>query len=341
MQVKKVIKCKVVGLTKSKRTALQREYNNLQIYLQTFEDLGVYSANKQQADRFYKKIVFGRAYPISIRNDLLQIEKRNTKISNYWTRIRVKSSKNLWVAVTPHIDFPEDYKICESKLFQKGNDWYLYITIQKDIPHIQTTNVLGIDLGSKWVATVCDLQSGKTKYYGRNVRETRGKYFYLKRTVTKKNFENIEQRKVNDQLHKISRNIVDWAKQSNSTIIIGDLKGIKRDTEKGRKFNRKVNTMPSFQLKQRIKYKADWLGIPVVFVNEAYTSKTCSKCGIKGTRKAGLFKCICGYQDNSDRNGAINIAKRGLGQASSSGVVSDQPRTVESGLTEATSFKRW
>ena len=50
--------------------ALQQEYDNLQHYLQTKEDLGLYSANKQQANRFYKVIKKGKKYPLSIRNDL-------------------------------------------------------------------------------------------------------------------------------------------------------------------------------------------------------------------------------------------------------------------------------
>jgi hypothetical protein len=38
--------------------------------LQTKEDLGLYSANKQQADRFYKIVKKTSRYPISIRGYL-------------------------------------------------------------------------------------------------------------------------------------------------------------------------------------------------------------------------------------------------------------------------------
>jgi putative transposase len=61
-------------LTNTKLVALEQEYNNLQHYLQTKEDLGLYSANKQQADRFYKIVNKTSRYPISIRNDLIRIE---------------------------------------------------------------------------------------------------------------------------------------------------------------------------------------------------------------------------------------------------------------------------
>ena len=73
MKARKTIKCGVVFLTKHKQNLLDQEFDNFQHFLQTGEDLGVYSAHKQQAGRFYKKIKKGREYPISIRNDLLKI----------------------------------------------------------------------------------------------------------------------------------------------------------------------------------------------------------------------------------------------------------------------------
>ncbi len=62
--VKKCYHCKVIeNLTDTKKMALEREYKNLQHYLQTNkkEDLGIYSANKQQVDRFYKTIKKGNS----------------------------------------------------------------------------------------------------------------------------------------------------------------------------------------------------------------------------------------------------------------------------------------
>ena len=90
MKVRKTIRCGIVFLTKKKEDLLNQEYNNFQHFLQTEEDLGVYSAHKQQAERFYKTIKKGKEYPISIRNDVLKIEKRDTKIAKYWARIPVK-----------------------------------------------------------------------------------------------------------------------------------------------------------------------------------------------------------------------------------------------------------
>ena len=98
MKVKKTIKAKIVFLTKVKKLLLEEEYGNLQRFLRG-EDVGLYSANKQQAKRFYEKIKPDKEYPLSIRKDLLKIERRNTKIAEYWARIPVKGRRGgVWVA---------------------------------------------------------------------------------------------------------------------------------------------------------------------------------------------------------------------------------------------------
>jgi len=84
VKAKKCYHCKVIeDLTNTKLVALQQEYDNLQHYFQTKEDLWLYSANKQQANRFYKAIKKYKKYPLSIRNDLIRIEHKPSTIAEY------------------------------------------------------------------------------------------------------------------------------------------------------------------------------------------------------------------------------------------------------------------
>lgn len=89
MRVKKTLKAKIFFLTKNKRRLLEGEYENLQRFLHG-EEAELYSANKQQAKRFHRRIRPDKGYPLSIRKDLLKIEKRDTKIAGYWAIIPVK-----------------------------------------------------------------------------------------------------------------------------------------------------------------------------------------------------------------------------------------------------------
>ena len=99
-------------------------------------------------------------------------------------------------------------------------------------------------------------------------------------------------------------------------------------TIKGRKVNRKINSMPFYRLKEYIKYKALERGLLVIEVPEFNTSKQCSKCGSMNTKRSsqGVFICKdCGYQINADVNGAKNILKRAVGYMLTVGAVVTQP----------------
>ena len=88
-----MIKCGIIGLTKIKDELLSEEYGNLQRFLRGEKDVRLYSANKQQAKRFYKKIKPDKEYPLSIRKDLIRVEKRDTKIVKYWARIPIAGKR--------------------------------------------------------------------------------------------------------------------------------------------------------------------------------------------------------------------------------------------------------
>ena len=106
MKAKLTVKAKIVHLTRVKQRLLEVEYENLQRFLRGEKDVPLYSAYKQQALRYYKKVKAGKEYPLSIRNDLLRIERRETKIAEYWARIPVKGRRGgVWVATKTQANY--------------------------------------------------------------------------------------------------------------------------------------------------------------------------------------------------------------------------------------------
>jgi len=276
---------------------------------------------------------------VPIRKDLIDIQRRDTKIAQYWARIRVKCVRGGVKVALAHQPFNfEAWDICESLLVRKDEDFYLYVTVKKDVElRKEYASIIAIDIGARWAAVSVARHRSKPKFYGRRVREVRGKYFWLRRKLGRakklraiKKIGHKERRLVNDELHKIAKEIVEEAERHDAIIAIGDLKGIRNNNKKrrGRKANRKINSMPSHKLKEYIRYKAIERGIAVIEVPEYNTSKQCSRCGSMNTERhsQGLFICSdCGYQVNADVNGAKNILKRAVGYMLTAGAAVTQP----------------
>ena len=273
VEATKTIRCKLIGLTKRKQELLNREYDNFQHWLETGEDRGVYSAYKQDAKWLYKKAKRMKGVPI--RKDLIDIQKRDTKIAKYWARIRVKGVRGGVKVALAHQPFNfEAWGVCESLLVRRDGDFYLYVTVKKEVAlKEEYASIIAVDIGARWAAVSVARHRSKPKLYGRRVREVRGKYFWLRRKLggekklrAIKKIGHKERRIVNDELHKIAKDIVDEAEGHNAIIAIGDLKGVRKN--KGRKVNRKVNSMSFHRLKEYIRYKALERGIVVIEVSE-------------------------------------------------------------------------
>jgi putative transposase len=71
-------------------------------------------------------------------------------------------------------------------------------------------------------------------------------------------------------------------------------------------------------LLSRLAHKAESAGREVVLVEPAYTSRTCSGCGVvfEHLSLSGRWvSCDCGASLDRDHNAAINFLRRGLGQS--------------------------
>jgi putative transposase len=224
---------------------------------------------------------------------------------------------------------------------RKNNEWWLHITVAKEMEYskLNLNRVIAIDIGDKNIATKVELIDGKVKnpkFYGREVRGIRRHFYRLRRKLGEKKLLKVikriggeEHRKVNDVLHKISKEIVDRAKELRATIVIGNLKGIRRK-RRNRTLNRIVNRMPYYRLTRYIRYKAEWEGVPVLLIPEYNTSKTCYRCGKEGKRlNQARFKCPnCGLDYfNADLNGAINLAKLSPSYMGGGGAELTRPKT--------------
>ena len=225
-----------------------------------------------------------------------------------------------------------EYKLSQSSLeFDRNNNLILNLTI--DIPFKQEDNlikdrVLGVDLGVKYPAYVClnddtykrehigealELIKQREQYQARrrrtqqqlkNVKGGKGRHKKLKNLDRLSDCERNFAKTYN---HMISKRIVEFAKKHKCEYI-----HLEKLTKDGFD-NTILRNWSYYELQQMIEYKADRLGIKVRYVNPAFTSQTCSRCGNidkENRQTQETFVCTkCGFKLNADHNAAINIAR--------------------------------
>ena len=217
-----------------------------------------------------------------------------------------------------------EFELGIAELHHIEDNFYLYFTIKKEV-EIPTPNrsftPVAIDLGLVNLA-VSVTPSAIRFFNGRRVQHKREEYAKVRRSLGKrKKLKKIremrgkEQRYIRDINHKISSAIIEQARKvENPVIVLENLKNIREKINFGKKMNRRLHNWNFRQLQDFIQYKAEWNGIPVVYLDARYTSRTCPKCGdaLKSNRKREkhIFKChYCGYQLNDDLIGAINLSR--------------------------------
>lgn len=213
----------------------------------------------------------------------------------------------------------------ESDLLYRDGMWLMMVTV--DVPgaalNDHPAGWLGVDLGIVSIATTSDGE----RMAGRSINRYRRRQLALRRKlqakqtrpakrVLKRQRRN-EQRRGRDINHRISKHIVTEAERTGRGIALEDLTGI-RARVRHRKPQRVMMSSWSFaQLGSFIKYKAQRAGVPVVYVDPAYTSKECADCHHiqKANRvNQALFICRdCGVVAHADRNASRNIAARAAG----------------------------
>ena len=224
------------------------------------------------------------------------------------------------------------YTVSQSSLeFDRNNNLILNLTI--DIPFKEEEGLvkgrtLGVDLGVKYPAYVClnddtykrehigealELIKQRKQYQERrrrtqqqlkNVKGGKGRYKKLKNL---NRLSECERNFAKTYNHMISKRIVEFAKKHKCEFI-----NMENLTKEG--FSDSIlRNWSYYELQSMVEYKADRIGIKVRYVNPAYTSQTCSRCGHidkENRQTQEKFICTkCGFELNADHNASINIAK--------------------------------
>lgn len=210
-----------------------------------------------------------------------------------------------------------------ARLVRRRKGYFLDITVSKEIkvlPISEAADIIGVDIGQKYLAVATSIDD-KVKFFGGGkLKNRKDHYQRVRRGLQKKGTRSSrkvlkrlsgrERRFQTNANHIISKRLVEWAKSfERPVIVMEDLTHIReRAKQKGKRQRREANSWAFAQLRKFIEYKANAQGIPVVFLEPAYTSQICSRCGHIGHRSGLSFKCsACGFSLHSDLNAARNL----------------------------------
>jgi len=245
---------------------------------------------------------------------------------------------------------------------QSGGKWFASIQTQREVeqPLPKATTAIGIDVGIARFATMSDgtfitaLSSFK-KHQQRLAR-------YQRHMSRKVKFSN-NWKKAKARVQKIHTSIANARKdflhkttttisQNHALVCVEDLqvRNMSRSSkgtsaQPGKKVRQKAGLNRSIldqgwgEFRRQLEYKMSWSGGIFLTVPPHNTSRTCPCCGhiAKENRQAqAQFLCVeCGYENNADAVGAINVLERGYrllacGESTQSG------RSVKQEPAEAT-----
>ena len=239
----------------------------------------------------------------------------------------------------------EDYVMNNSsiQLLEKDKMTKIFLLLSMDIPTQKRTLdpqlVLGVDLGLNFPLYYATNQNANIRghigdkdgyliermFFQRRFKElqrlqcTQGGRGRKKKLEALEKLRNKERNWVRTKNHIFSREVIKVALHLGAgTIHLEKLYKFGKDENGELKDANKFvfRNWSYFEMQSMIEYKAKMEGITVRYVNPAYTSQTCSVCGMVGERKEqAVFKCMnssCleyGKEVNADFNAARNIAK--------------------------------
>ena len=220
-------------------------------------------------------------------------------------------------------DQPYNFDINHDCKLQRTKDRQYYLIVPESIQTKilpNTNNIIVSDIGIRTFQTC--LTKNNVVEIGDNISEKiKGLLYRKDKIVNDNNIKKKIKAKNRDRLNRKLKNLVDelhwktinYMTKNYDTIIIGDINssGIVRKSNGLPKIVRRVALeLRLYQFKQKLKYKCFTKNRKLIYVDERYTSKMCSKCGWIHEKLGGSkrYECEeCKTVMGRDINGARNI----------------------------------
>lgn len=255
-----------------------------------------------------------------------KLDNRRVKLPNKIGWVKFRKSRNIEGTI----------KNCTVS-FHNGR-WYISFQTEQIVskPEHRSTSVIGVDMGVKQFIALStgDMKAPKSPFKKYQDKLASAQRKLAKKTKFSNNWKK-QKAKVNlihtkianirrDFLHKTSTEL----SKNHALIVIEELKvkNMSRSAkgtldEPGRNvkaksgLNKSILDQGWYEFRRQLEYKQKWVGGQVLDVPAHFSSQTCPSCShvSSDNRKTQAnFECVeCGYKNNADIVGALNILERG------------------------------
>jgi len=192
-----------------------------------------------------------------------------------------------------HLSFIDDPTLKRGSITLTGRA--VSIAFSKEIAETETLGEVGIDVNERNV-TASDTSGATTVFDTSNVAELKERYRWIRAKigrVTRQDnrisqrlyarYGTREKNRTTQALHRVSKAIVERAKEKRFGIVMEKLKEIRKLYRKGNgqssSFRGRMNSWTFREVQRQTEYKARWEGVPVTYVNPRGTSRNCPDCG--------------------------------------------------------------
>ena len=287
---------------------------------------------KRYTRRYKGKVPYtNKINSFSIDTGLYRYSKNNTN-ENYIYISSMETRKRVPIKLRDSNKYNKTLKI-------KIIDNVLRINIPLEVESKENTNenIIGIDKGYRYLLATSNgnLYGEKLNYYLSKETErlsdknaNRNRFFALRRkyleegntkkadNILKNNLGKKKYRKnknKHDETVKsyINKNINKFIKSEKpKEVVMENLDFVNWDDRYPKSVKRKLSRWIKGYIKDRLEYKLQLNSIEFTYINPAYTSQICSKCGRFGVRNGDLFTCDNCGEIHADINASKNILER-------------------------------
>jgi putative transposase len=269
------------------------------------------------ARKLLKAVLKTHNYPRKL-NPTPLFRKQDFRIDGNKVYLIYKPRERLTLSIFPsekQLSFMAQAERKGARLVKRDDKLFLNIVLEKEVElprWEECETIIGVDLGINYIAVCSALM--KDGRFSNPLFFKGGEWRHLcdrkRKVIRAEEFKRLTRRQ-HQILHTVSKRIVEYAKQFPKPIIVLEKLGHFQNVSHNKRWNFLLGNWARKKLQFMIEYKAKWEGIPVVYVNSAYTSLYCHYCGSKGVREGLTFKCLnCGRTYNADANASMNLAKK-------------------------------